>query len=1018
MIPGAARRPATVTMLALAVALAGAIAWRALPVTAVPITRSPRLLVVTVRPQTTPDDMEALVSAPVEAAARRVRGVRRTRSVSEEREGLGVSVVEVELDERSRLRFTWLELREAMAALRAVLPADVRGPSLQPYQPAERQAAAEGPVRVVIWGAMGERELRRLARTVVAPAVRRERAVASAALDADPPRVVDVAVHWPPPLPVAVGDVARAVQSAVSLGPAAGAVRLAALDRRVTVASPPAPLADVSSAMLDPGAVGRAADRRTVADVARVALRDPAPRRLLRVNGEAAVVLGVRRAPDVGPASMLRAVHARLQSLALPPGVTIDVDSSSLADVIAGQRALHRRLAALAIAVGVVTASVLRSARAAVAAVGALALAALAGVAALRATGQTLNAVSGAGLVVGATLVAHDVSVMLFATRGSGRRGLRPGRARRGGARPAWRWTVASALVMLAALVPLRYLAGEWRAHLLPLVVACAAGRVAGTLLCGSVLRRAAWGLASGCGRGACRRHPARRAARRHLWLPLLAQLLRMPQLVVAGGLALAAAAAWRVLVAPLPPVGAAPAPADVIDASVALARGTALAPTDSAVRPLERRLRATAGVRRVSAEVTPGRAHFRVELGPAADGALVTDIRELLVEEGRRIGGGSLYVSGGAGLSYRHSASAFRIAVRGPERETVRRLADGLAARVRRFARTADVEADAGGEWGTGARAGELVLVPDRQALANADVSAAQLGWAVSATVGARVGSARVGGGRLAVRVGAGDEGALGVQALSQVAVGDFGASSGATSLARLSLRSAPARVVREEQRYERVVEWEFRGPPALGERVRRAVLDDTHLPTGYSLVPTDDLAVERRAGLALRSAALAALVLVGLAVSASLESVPAGLALLPIAPAALAVALLPVVVLELPLGRDAQVVAGLMATLVASNAAAVVRRAGELAQRAAPAAAARAALRAVRECAPPVVASAAAVALAALADGLVGGEAARAAALPWVVVGGVAGGIPLALVVAPAASLLLPRRRPGPRG
>ncbi len=45
-------------------------------------------------------------------------------------------------------------------------------------------------------------------------------------------------------------------------------------------------------------------------------------------------------------------------------------------------------------------------------------------------------------------------------------------------------------------------------------------------------------------------------------------------------------------------------------------------------------------------------------------------------------------------------------------------------------------------------------------------------------------------------------------------------------------------ARVVREDQRYQRVVSYQFRGPVKLGDRVRDAVIAASRLPEGYTLV------------------------------------------------------------------------------------------------------------------------------------------------------------------------------------
>ena len=989
-----ALRPTAVAVGTLAIAIAGVYASRGLPVAALPETRPPRVLVTALRPATGPEEMEALVGAHVEAAARRVRGVRGTRSLSEERSGWGVSMVEVQLDDGARARFAWLELRESLAALRRSLPGDVRGPSLHPYSSPELGGAVEPPLRVMVAGPLGPRELRRLARERVVPALRGVSGASAAALEADPPAMLDVAVRHGATLPVDVEEIATAVRESRSAG-WAGTLRVGALQHAVTVTPDESLMVDVARAPL--AAAGRPT-AMTVADAADIRLREPRPDRLLRVDGDPAEVVVVRREPDASARRLAHAVGERLRTVALPPGVSATLEGDERDAAGEPRRLLIARLGALACALALLVAVTTRDARATLGVLASVAAATLAGVAAVRATGGTLNVMSAAGLALGATLAVHDAARVVHSARWQRRRGARRTVATRAAA-DAWPSVAASALVTVAALVPLLYLDREWRAYCAPLAVACVATRGASALLCAGVVPWAA--------RGMDRRpsSPCRGAA---VWL--LARALRQPGLVLAVALLLAAAAGWRVLAAHLaPPTGEGAEPGDVIEASVAFARGTALEPTDSAVRPLERRLRVLPGVRHVTAEVRPARALLRVHLDPAAQGGEPADrVRERVAAEGRRLGGATTHVSGGGGGSRGTSAVAYRLAVRGPELERVRSIAEGIAARVRRQPRAAEVEANAGDEWGAGDRAVELVLRPDREALARAGLTAGEVVRTVAAAAGGVAGWVREGGARLLLRVGVGGEGALGEADMLRLPVrGGTAATVGA--LARAEWRSAPGRVVREDQRYERVVSWEYRGPPRLGERVRRAVLVSTYLPPGYALVAADERAIESSAAVALWATAGVGLLLVGMVVAARLESVPLALLLMPVAPAALAGALLPVALLGLPLAREAQLGAVLVAALAAAGAADVVRRARSLAgPDGGRGAQARAALRAAREHGGASRPAALAVLLAALGTGLrgPGGEPERA--LEWVIVGGVVAAWPLAVAVAPAIFLL----------
>ena len=49
-------------------------------------------------------------------------------------------------------------------------------------------------------------------------------------------------------------------------------------------------------------------------------------------------------------------------------------------------------------------------------------------------------------------------------------------------------------------------------------------------------------------------------------------------------------------------------------------------------------------------------------------------------------------------------------------------------------------------------------------------------------------------------------------------------------------------ARILREDQQYQRTVAWEFRGPRKLGDLIRDAAVEATELPPGFSIDAEED--------------------------------------------------------------------------------------------------------------------------------------------------------------------------------
>ncbi|MGQ0561959.1 MAG: efflux RND transporter permease subunit, partial [Gemmatimonadota bacterium] len=57
----------------------------------------------------------------------------------------------------------------------------------------------------------------------------------------------------------------------------------------------------------------------------------------------------------------------------------------------------------------------------------------------------------------------------------------------------------------------------------------------------------------------------------------------------------------------------------------------------------------------------------------------------------------------------------------------------------------------------------------------------------------------------------------------------------------AQLRERDVLNRILREDQQYQRVISYEFRGPTKLGDRVREAVIANTALPPGFTIEPDE---------------------------------------------------------------------------------------------------------------------------------------------------------------------------------
>jgi len=112
------RRPVAVSMLFLAVLLLGLISFARLPVDLLPDVSYPRLVVYTSYPETSPAEVERLVTERIERNVASVPGVERVTSISRD----GVSLVTLRFGWGMNMDFAMLNTRERLDNVRGALP--------------------------------------------------------------------------------------------------------------------------------------------------------------------------------------------------------------------------------------------------------------------------------------------------------------------------------------------------------------------------------------------------------------------------------------------------------------------------------------------------------------------------------------------------------------------------------------------------------------------------------------------------------------------------------------------------------------------------------------------------------------------------------------------------------------------------------------------------------------------------------------------------------------------------------
>ena len=309
------RRPVSVIMTALAVIAFGWVGLQRLSLELLPDISYPSLVIQTEFPDTAPQEVENLVTRPIEEVVGVLRGLTTIHSVSR----AGMSEVTLEFDWGSDMGMLSLEVREKLDRL--VLPEGTLDPLVLRYDP-----SLDPVVRLAFSGDQDLAVLRRLADRRLKPDLETVPGIASAQISGGLEEEIQVSVDQERLAALGIPmDRLRDAVGAGNLNLPGGALRgrdEQFLVRTVNEYDDVDEIADIVVSWQE----GRAVRVRDVADVYWGAKERE---EILRVGGREAVEIAIYREGDANTVAVARDLHARLKHWAdtdkLPPGTRLDV---------------------------------------------------------------------------------------------------------------------------------------------------------------------------------------------------------------------------------------------------------------------------------------------------------------------------------------------------------------------------------------------------------------------------------------------------------------------------------------------------------------------------------------------------------------------------------------------------------------------------------------------------------------------------------------------------------------------
>ena len=179
------KRPVTTLMFFLGIVLLGFVSLQELSVDLLPNISYPRLSVVTQYQGVAPEEIETLITTPLESAVSRIPGLRRVESVSKE----GVSFMTLEFSWGTDMDFAMLHTREKLDGAQSMLPEDVEEPTIIPLDPQSRP--------IIILSVSGPRtllELKEFSEEVIKPRLEQIEGIGSAEIAGGVEREIQVEI--------------------------------------------------------------------------------------------------------------------------------------------------------------------------------------------------------------------------------------------------------------------------------------------------------------------------------------------------------------------------------------------------------------------------------------------------------------------------------------------------------------------------------------------------------------------------------------------------------------------------------------------------------------------------------------------------------------------------------------------------------------------------------------------------------------------------------------------------------
>jgi len=820
-------------MFYLAVLFTGLVSLSHLPLELTPEVDFPKLSVVTYWPDSSPEAVEAFVTAPIEAVANTVTNVRKVESISRE----GQSTVHIEFLRGTDMDFAALELNEKLSIIREELPYGTLPPQIQKYIPREFQTGNFLSYRLT--GPYTLQEIRRIALEYLKTPLMGVKGVADVQVIGGQDRELRILLD-PERLrafDLPEDEIARVLRD-FNLRLTAGKIFQGGRQFDLFIDNPLSTMREIEEAII----ANHNGRLIRVKDVAQVVDTYGEPRSLSRIDGMPAVMINIKREVGTNTIKVADRVFAKLEELKskLPPRLQLIKERDQSEKIRRELSRLSSRAGFSILVIFLVLLAFLRNLKTPVIILSTIFFSVLLTINFFYIARVGLNLLTLAGLALGFGMLVDNSIVVLDNIYRHRQRGEELLEASQRGTSEVMLPIGASTLTTVAAFIPFLYMTGELRLYYLPFAMAVGLSLLSSLLvaftLTPSITRKALAGkvlLHSAASLPALLERAYQNLVRwvlRHKALTLL-----MAGLAFAGSFYLfdkyvtkGRIFGWG--------------RDDYLVVSISMPTGSELERTDKIARFFEQKLLGNPDLKRILTNVYEEYARIEITF-PEEVKATATPLilKEYLTTLAHQFAGPEVRVwgfgpsfFGGGGV-----APQFWIKVLGYNYNEVKRIAEELGRKLRRYARVRNVDTNSS-LWWWRKDIFEIVLRVDREKLAAYDLTSRSLLSILQNYLRENLQWQRIrmAGREVEYRIKMRGHRQFSLEDLENLLIRTpRGEQVRLKDVAHISERKVLARIVRENQQYQRFVSFEYRGPYKMGDRLVESLIKNTQLPPGYKL-------------------------------------------------------------------------------------------------------------------------------------------------------------------------------------